>query len=143
MTHSDYDHVDALELFPNAAIFMSEDELPLINGTVKRNFFGSNKLPLGVNIEKIIRLPDAQELVFHETKIKCIKAPGHTIGSMAFLINDQYLFSGDAFKIKKGKMGVHPFTMNTKLSKKTIEQLKGIINKSPIVFTAHYGYLEN
>ena len=36
ITHSDMDHVGALPFFANAEIYMCKDELPLINGTVKR-----------------------------------------------------------------------------------------------------------
>ena len=141
ISHSDYDHVDALHLFPNAQIYMSEDELPLINGTMKRTFFGGNTLPAGVKIDKIIPLSDNKELSFNGTKIKCIKAPGHTPGSMAYLIDDMYMFTGDAFKISAGKMEVHPFTMDEELAQKTIEQLRGLINNCSIVLTAHYGII--
>ncbi|MDR1700179.1 MAG: MBL fold metallo-hydrolase [Lachnoclostridium sp.] len=39
LTHSDYDHVAALSLFPTAKMYMGEDELPLVNSAVKRNAF--------------------------------------------------------------------------------------------------------
>jgi glyoxylase-like metal-dependent hydrolase (beta-lactamase superfamily II) len=140
LTHSDYDHVDALNLFPNAAVYMSEDELLLVNGTVRRNFFiGNNAMPEGFNVNKINLLSDGMELSCNGIKVKCIKTPGHTIGSMAYLIDSQYLFTGDAFKLTKGVMGVHPFTMDAKLAKKTMQQLNEIINKSSMVLTTHYG----
>ena len=44
------------------------------------------------------------------------------------------------FKVKKGVIGVHPYTMDSKLSKKTMEQLKDTIAKSSLVLTSHYGY---
>ena len=142
LTHSDYDHVDSLALFPNAAIYMNEDELPMVNGTVKRNILGKNKMPAGIDINTIILLKDGQELSFGGTNIKCIKAPGHTPGSMVYLMDGKYLFTGDAFKLKNGKLDVHPFTMDAKLAKKTIEQLKTAIDSAAIVFTAHYGIME-
>ena len=139
LTHSDYDHVAALNLFPNAEIYIGEDELPLINGTVKRSRSGGNKMPDGFDISKLILLSNNQELLFDGIKTECIKAPGHTIGSMLFLVDDQYLFTGDAFKIKNGKISVHPYSMDSEQSEKTIEQMKEIINKSTIVLTGHYG----
>jgi hypothetical protein len=51
------------------------------------------------------------------------------------------MFTGDAFKISDGKMEVHPFTMDEELAKKTIEQLRGLINNCSIVLTAHYGII--
>jgi len=143
LTHSDSDHVTALTLFPNANIYMSKDELPLINGTVRRNIFGGNKLPSGIDIDKISLLSNGQELLFGGVKVECILAPGHTNGSMMYLAANRYLFTGDAFMINNGKIAVHPFTMDPELSKKTIEQLRGTIENSSFVFTSHYGLIKN
>ena len=139
LTHSDGDHVAALTLFPNSNIYMSKDELPLLNGTQKRSFFGGNTLPSGVNTESIKLLSNGQELLFNDTKIKCVSAPGHTTGSMLFLINDKYVFTGDAFKLKNGETSVHPYTMDANQSRKTIEQSKEIFSKSNIILSSHYG----
>ena len=139
LTHSDADHTAGLTLFPNAQIHMSEDELPLINGTVKRSFFGRNTLPSGIDIGKIILLSDSRELSYNGTNVKCIKAPGHTNGSMVYLFDGKYLFTGDAFKVNKGVMVIHPFTMDARLGKKTMEQLKGTINSCSMILTSHYG----
>jgi glyoxylase-like metal-dependent hydrolase (beta-lactamase superfamily II) len=118
---------------------MSKDELPLLNGTMKRTIFGGNNVPLGVNIDKITPLSNGQELLFNGIKIEGILAQGHTNGSMLYLVDGKYLFTGDAFKIKNGKLNVHPYTSDAKLSEKTIEQLKETINNSVIVLTSHYG----
>jgi glyoxylase-like metal-dependent hydrolase (beta-lactamase superfamily II) len=142
LTHSDGDHVSALASFPSAEIHMSEDELPLINGTAKRSPFGGNKLPAGVNINKINLLSDNQELSLGQTTVKAIKAPGHTSGTMLYLVDNQHLFTGDAFKITKGNIGIHPFTTDKKLTQSTIKRLKGVIEGSSLVLTSHYGYYE-
>jgi len=143
LSHSDMDHVASLPLFPNAEIYMSKDELQLINGTTKRNPFGGNSMPKGINISKLILLSDEQELSPGGMNIKCIAAPGHTPGSMMYLISDKYLFTGDAFKLTGSDFDVHPFTMDSKLSKATIERLKETINKCSIVLTSHYGIMVN
>ena len=143
LTHSDGDHVAGLSLFPNATIYMSKEELSLINGTMKRTFLGGNTMPSGVDINKIITLSNGQELLFGGIKVKCILAPGHTIGSMLYLIDDRYLFTGDAFKVKDKNISVHPYTMDKKLSKETIEKLRGTITDSQMVITAHYGHYGN
>ena len=138
LSHSDGDHVSALSLFPNANIYMNEDEFQLVNGTTKRAFLGGNSLPSGINIDRIIPLSNGQELLFNETKVKCISTPGHTPGSMLYLVDEQYLFSGDVFKIKNGNISVHPYSMDKTISKKTIEQLTEIIKNSQIVLPSHY-----
>jgi glyoxylase-like metal-dependent hydrolase (beta-lactamase superfamily II) len=143
LTHSDTDHTAALNLFPNAAIHMGKDELPLIDGTIKRNFFGGNKLPPGINIGKITLLSDGQELLFGGAKVKCISAPGHTNGSMLYLFDNKYLFSGDALMISNGNIGVQPFSKDRELSGKTIEKLRETIDSASIVLTSHYGLKEN
>jgi glyoxylase-like metal-dependent hydrolase (beta-lactamase superfamily II) len=143
LTHSDYDHVAGLPLFLNAKIYMNEDELPLINGTVKRNKSSGNTLPKEIDINKIILLSNDQELLLGGIKIECIKTPGHTIGSMSYLVDGKELFTGDAFRISKGEIIVHPYTMDEELAEKTIEQLKEKINNSSIVLTCHYGSIVN
>jgi len=142
LTHSDADHTAGLALFPNAKIYMNEDELPLINGTAKRSFFGGNTLPKGIDTGGIVLLSGNQELSCNGINVKCIKAPGHTAGSMVYLVDGMYLFTGDAFKVKNGSMGVHPYTMDAALSKKTMEQLKNVITNSSKILTSHYGYYE-
>jgi len=143
LTHSDPDHTAALTLFPNAAIHMGKDELPLLDGTMKRNSFGGNKLPSGIDIKKITLLSDGQELLFGEVKVKCISAPGHTSGSMLYLTADSYLFTGDALMINNGNIGVQPFSKDKELNRKTIERLRETIDGASIVLTSHYGFKEN
>jgi len=143
LTHSDGDHVAALPLFPNAKIYMSNEEISLINGTAKRSFLGGNSLPGDINIDRIMTLSNGQELLLGGTRVKCILAQGHTIGSMLYLVDDRYLFTGDAFKLKNGNITVHPYTMDKNLSKKTIEQFKEIINSDKVVVTSHYGVYNN
>ena len=142
LTHSDYDHVAGLPLFPNADIFMSEDELPLINGTVKRTVLGGNAIPPGIDAGKIKLLSEGQKFLLNGRTVTCIKAPGHTPGSMVYMIDGQFLFSGDMFKVRNAKISVHPFTMDAKSAGQTIAQLEGIIRGSSMVLTAHYGYFE-
>jgi len=142
LTHSDYDHVASLPLFPNAEIYISENEIPLLNGTVKRNAASYNSLPAEIGIDDLAPLQDGQELSFAGTAVKCLGAPGHTNGSMLYLIDGKYLFTGDVFKVDNEKLGVHPYTMDEETAKKTIESLKDTINGNTLVITAHYGYFE-
>ena len=143
LTHSDSDHTSALTLFPNAAIYMSSDEYALINGSVKRSPLGSNSLPAGINVDEMYTLSDGLELFLDQTTVKCISAPGHTNGSMVYLIDEKFLFTGDAFKISNSKIDVHPFTMDAAQARKTIAQLNEVINSSTLLLTSHYGYYDS
>jgi glyoxylase-like metal-dependent hydrolase (beta-lactamase superfamily II) len=143
LTHSHYDHVAGLALFPHAKIYMCEDELPLLNKKIKRDKSRKNIATQEIDIAKIILLSNDQEVSFNRTKIKCLVAPGHTIGSMVYLVNGQYLITGDAFFIKNGNIDVHLASKDKRLAKKTIEELKETINNSSIVLTSHFGIMVN
>jgi glyoxylase-like metal-dependent hydrolase (beta-lactamase superfamily II) len=147
ITHSDSDHIAGLTLFSNAEIFISEDELQLRRGIVgfmERNIFGRGKMPSGIDINKLTLLQDNQEFIFNGVRIKCIKTPGHTKGSMVYLIDNKYLFTGDVLKIENGKINLHPFTFfNRNIARRTIEKLTETINNSLIVLTSHFGLLNS
>lgn len=143
LTHSDSDHVAALLLFSNAEIYMSEDELQMINGETKRDKRNSNSLPDGIKQDAIVLLTQEQELTIGEHKVICIKAPGHTPGSIVYILDDDYLFSGDSFKINNDTIDIHPFTMDSETSEKTIQDLYSVIQSTKFTLTAHYGYYKS
>ena len=142
LTHTDYDHITALSLFSNAEIFMSEDELQMIDGSTKRNIFSKNMLPESIDLSSITLLADREKIDLGGFTIESVKAPGHTLGSMAYIIDEQYLFTGDAFKVSDNIMKIHPFTMNKQIAFSTIQKLKKTKEGIKLVFTAHYGYFE-
>lgn len=99
LTHTDYDHVGALELFKNAKVYISSAEEQMINGKTVRELI-NNKNRLDSAYEMIV---DNQMLDISGLKVKGILTPGHTPGSMSYIINDRYLFTGDTLSIKDGK----------------------------------------
>lgn len=139
LTHSDYDHVAALPMFTGAVIHIAEAEMLLLDGTVNRNAFGGNSFPDGMGDAVITPLPDGAELALGGVVVRCIASPGHTIGSMSYLVDGKYLFTGDAFLVADNKMDVHPFTMDEQLADATIESLLGTVNATELVLTGHYG----
>lgn len=142
MTHTDYDHVAGLSLCPNAEILLSSDEMQMIDGTTKRNLFQNNSLPEGVDSNELTLLEDGDILELGGHTIECIAAPGHTKGSMMYLVDDEYLFTGDAFKILDNNISVHPYSMDKEVAENTIMSLEPIFNRCKLVITAHYGYYE-
>ena len=140
LTHSDYDHVDALELFENAAIYIDENEMPLLNKEVKRNFFqNGNSLPEGISPDDLILLKDGQILNLDGVAIECFETPGHTTGSMSYIVGGRFIFTGDAVKIEKGVIGIHPFTMDKKLAEQSAQRIFEIKDNYELIITAHYG----
>ncbi len=144
LTHSDYDHVAGLSLFPSARIFMSEDELGLVNGTVNRNASGGNELPVG--LERLELQRDGKVLMLGGLEVQCWGSPGHTPGHMAYCVEGAtgwYMFTGDAFMLSGGQPGVHPFTMDEAQAAKTIDALRSQLSASEFILTGHYGYYIN
>ena len=139
LTHSDSDHVASLGLYENAEIYMSEDEVALLDGTSRRQFIFRNALPSGVKLEDITLLLDSQEVQIGAHTIQAVKTPGHTLGSMTFILDAKYMFTGDAFSLEKGEFKVHPFSMDAKESLESIEKIRQLYKEGMMIFTTHYG----
>lgn len=143
LTHTDYDHVASLKMFANAQIFLSANEKQMIDGSTKRNLFSSNSLPDGVNIDSLTLLATDDKIEINGYSVECIDAPGHTTGSMIYLLNDKYLFTGDAFKVSDDVISVHPYSINKESAEITINALDTLLSRSELVLTSHYGYFHS
>ena len=138
LTHSDFDHANGLAVFEKAEIYLSSAEEQLITGEEAR-MFGFVYNP------KIKRqhhlLKDGDVVTIGSTKIKGISTPGHTTGSMSYLVDESFLFVGDAFKLVDNK--VYPkrrlYNMDTKQQEESIRKLATLENVH-LACTAHNGY---
>lgn len=140
LTHTDRDHIAALSLFGKARVFISKDEEQMINGKTPRFFsFLKNSLP-----GKYETMADNQTLEISGIQIRGIATPGHTPGTMCYLVNGRYLFTGDSMSLKEGRAGLFNefFNMDSETQKKALHKLKGIPDVK-YVFTAHYGGSDN
>jgi len=139
LTHSHADHVGALELFKNATIYISREEEQMINRQTSRFSIFKNKLNYDYEL-----VEDNQIINISDLKIKGILTPGHTPGSMCYLINDKYLFTGDTMSLKSGNVDVFNdfFNMDTKTQRKSLKKLTGF-PEVKYIFTAHYGFTDN
>ncbi|MHA1911855.1 MAG: MBL fold metallo-hydrolase [Candidatus Kariarchaeaceae archaeon] len=138
LTHSDVDHVGGLGLFKNAHIFLSVDEEQMITRKTSRFPFIKNK-----PIENYQLLKDGEEVTLGETIVKGIATPGHTPGSMSYLLNKEFLFTGDTVTIKGGKIVsfYRMINMDTKTQKESIKKIAEI-KTIKTVCTAHSGITE-
>jgi glyoxylase-like metal-dependent hydrolase (beta-lactamase superfamily II) len=95
-----------------------------------------------VRLKRYTTVDDNDSLWIDNLNVKCISLPGHTLGSMGYIIDGKYLFSGDAFKIKNGKIAVPNlklFVMDLNEMKKSMEKvckLKGV----QYIYTSHSGF---
>lgn len=140
LTHTDMDHVQSLELFSKAKVYLSNEEEQMINGQTNRMFcFGNH-----IATRDYILLEEGEELIIDNLTIKGILVPGHTPGHMAFVINDHYLFSSDAVGLKDGQ--VVPFNeffnMDTPKAMQSMSKLVGLEGVQ-YIFTAHHGYTDD
>lgn len=140
LTHTDCDHVAGVSLFKNSNIYLSEPEEELLNGNMSRFFVFGNS----IESDKYNLTVDQQIIHIGETKIQCYLTPGHTPGSMCYLINDSLLFTGDALQLNEGKAGsfYRLFTMEPKIASQSIEKI-GQIPGVRYLFTGHNGYTDD
>lgn len=141
LTHTDYDHVASVVLFPCAAIYMSKWEEQMIDGSTRRQFLKKNSLPDLSSSNKVVYMSDNEVIDLGEHRIRIICTPGHTRGSAMYAVDEKYLFTGDAFKVTGRNILVHPYTMDRAQAKETICGIKDELKKYEKVFTAHYGLI--
>ena len=90
LTHLHYDHCGNIDLFQNAKVYASEEELENFKET-PNDFFIQ-----GISQEARKMLEKAKPLQEEMNNLEIIKVPGHTKGSVAFLDKKRkLLFSGD------------------------------------------------
>ena len=139
LTHTDQDHVGALGLFSNASIYISTEEEQMVDGTTSKTWIFKNKIPAGYKL-----LNDNQDIEVAGLKVHCILTPGHTLGSMSYIVNDTYLFTGDTLRLQNNKVALFNdlFNMDTEREKVSIDKLAKLPGIK-YIFTAHNGYSDN
>lgn len=139
LTHSDGDHAGGISLFDKAIIYLPEDEEQVINGETGRFLWFGNK----IDTENYILLKD-KSFRIGDLKIRLIPTPGHTAGSTCYIVNDKYLFTGDAVALDNGAIARFPkiINKNARKAKRSMNNLTGL-DGVQYIFTAHYGYTDN
>ena len=154
ITHQDTDHVGALEndseqLFRNATVYIGEIENRYLTGEVRRKVFhGFYRLPMVKSDNRRELLRDGQVFSIGDIKIECTLVPGHTWGHMVYLIDDQYLFTGDTiwFGADGGYSFISTLAEDNRLALQSLEKLEKNIRsrKRPIsVITGHTGWTDD
>lgn len=141
LTHTDFDHANGVGVFRNAKVYLSKNEEVMINRTNARKYgLVHNRL----SCDDYELLEDNEIISVGAIKVKAIQTSGHTPGSISYLVDDTFLFTGDAFRIIDGKAcPIRPIlTMDTDDAAKSIHKLARIPGVR-MVFTAHRGYSDN
>lgn len=140
LTHTDGDHTGALQLFSDATIYLSTQEEKLLTGEASRFLFFGNS----ISRNDYILVNDREELTIGNRIIKGILTPGHTAGSMCYLIDGQYLFTGDALCLRDGK--IEPFIRLINVDADMATESISLVTDLPgirYIFTSHYGYTDD
>ena len=154
ITHQDTDHVGALErdselLFKDAMIYLSGIENRYLTGETRRRVIHKlYKLPMVKTDNPRTLLTDGQILHIDGIKIECILVPGHTWGHMVYLIDDEYLFTGDTiwFGADGGYSFISTLAEDNKLAVRSLEKLEKNLRARTgriKVITGHTGWTDD
>jgi glyoxylase-like metal-dependent hydrolase (beta-lactamase superfamily II) len=143
LTHTDRDHIGGLDLFKNADVYLSIDEEQMINRTTPRFLGFVYNRPL----KKPYTLLKNGDIVHAGgAKIEALATPGHTPGSMSFLVNSSILFVGDTLVLREGKarhfskLNVRDLThMDIATQTESVKKIAQLKNIS-LMATAHSGF---
>ncbi|MGO9481865.1 MAG: MBL fold metallo-hydrolase [Candidatus Kryptoniota bacterium] len=141
LTHSDRDHIGGLTAFPKVKVFISSEEEQMMDGETVRFFkFVHNKKPQC----ELTYVKDGETVSIGKITVKAISTPGHTLGSMSFIIDGKYLFVGDALNLKDSKavMDRGLLQMDKSLQEASIRKLAKLEGIS-MLFTAHTGFTDD
>jgi len=139
LTHSDGDHAGGISLFDKAVIYLPKEEEQVINGETGRFLWFGNKIDT-----KNYKLLNDKSFKIGDLKIRMISTPGHTAGSTCYVVNDKYLFTGDALRLHNGLVEPFPKIIN-KSARKARRSMHYVLGLEGVqyIFTAHYGYTDN
>ena len=154
ITHQDTDHVGAIEkgsdgLFSESTIYIGRIENEYLEGHKRRKvFWGLYKLPRVHIDNKKVLIDEGQVFYIENIKVEAFLVPGHTWGHLVYLIDDEYLFTGDTIWL--GADGGYAF-LNTlaedrNLQMKSLKKLEEILRKRNLnlkIITGHTGWTDD
>jgi hydroxyacylglutathione hydrolase len=141
LTHSDFDHTGGISLFENAQIYLSADEEKMIVERKVRMLGSIHNQP----IKQPHRLLNDNDIITAGAiQVRAIITPGHTCGSMSYLVDDAILFVGDSFKLNNNKVVPKKsfINMDKEQLKDSIRKL-ACLNHVQLACTAHSGYTQD
>ena len=154
ITHQDTDHVGAVEadspgLFKQAKLYVGEIENRYLTGEVRRKvIYHLYKLPqVTINNRKQL-LKDGETLHIGGIEIKCFLVPGHTWGHMVYLVDGNYLFTGDTLWLGAdgGYSFISTLAEDNRLAVQSLAALEERLQKmgvQPQFVTGHTGWTDN
>lgn len=101
LTHGHIDHIKCVNMF-DVPIYIHSDEAEFLSNNTL-NLSNAFNIPFTYKRHEVIKVEDCEELKLIGLNIKVLHTPGHTTGSICFLI-DNSLFTGDTlFQVGEGR----------------------------------------
>lgn len=126
VTHLHWDHARCIDLYPRAQVFVGEQEIRSTRRNSARTW------------EKV---RDDQTVNTAGVAVRVLETPGHTSGSMSFLVDGRFLFTGDTIRLRRGE--AFPFIpwfswdrVALDLAIRKLARMDGL----KCIFTAHTGF---
>ena len=152
LTHADPDHAGGLDIrcencFINAEIYLGEIEENYLTNTVYRKKIGPFGLKNSVKIKDNYHLlKDGQSVSVGDLTIQPFLVPGHTLGHLMYLIDNELLFTGDSIALNQdgGWCFFDLFNYNSEMNIESLKALKEKLdlNRIKYVFTSHNGFTD-
>lgn len=127
ITHGHADHTSGALVFNKAKVYAGRADIPLMRGTEKPvklpRLFSMMGSPPAVPAE-ILPLEGGETIDADGVPVKVIHVPGHTDGSMMYLVRE-VLFTGDSLGGDNKSVGLAPslFNKDNDQAKKSLEKL--------------------
>lgn len=149
LTHLDLDHAGGIDiscrpLYENAKVYLGAIESKYAKKQLSRKKIG----PFGFNtpiqlFDNYKVLEDLQVEYAGDIKIQALLVPGHTLGHLCYLVDDEYLFTGDSLVLVKGKgyCFYNQWNVDSKLNMASLHRLKNLKGVK-IIITSHTGYTD-
>jgi glyoxylase-like metal-dependent hydrolase (beta-lactamase superfamily II) len=140
LTHTDGDHVAAVPLFSSASVYMSDSNRAFLEEDAGRD----RSVDFLHMRRPFMTVADGETVTAGGIDVRCIYTPGHTPGSVCYIVNGKYLFTGDNLNLKNGKavLFFDVYNMSNDIQRQSLRRLSGL-NGIEAVFTAHTGYTDD
>jgi glyoxylase-like metal-dependent hydrolase (beta-lactamase superfamily II) len=129
LTHLHWDHARSAGLFHNAEVFVGKHEIPA-------------EVPKWLNpVRKLTGVTEGQMLSAAGISVRVLETPGHTPGSVSYLADERFLFSGDVIRLRQGEVFPFPFWFNqdSHALARSVRKLAGL-NGIECLLTGHNGF---